>query len=140
MKPVNQSETRWGAGNCLQACLASILELPLDSTPNFVAEESDWLGALAKWLQSQFAMGVLLLKLGDDPSSTRPQGYCIASGPTHGYLKHSVVWLDGHIVHDPHPARPGLKGIDDLLVFTVPNPASRTRSLNGHRRPTMDRH
>lgn len=139
MKPVDQSVTRWGAGNCLQACVASILELPLDATPDFIRTGSDWLEALAQWLDAQFAMSVLLLKFTGNPSFTRPNGYCIASGPTLGYPKHSVVWLDGRIIHDPHPSRPGLQRIDDLLVFTVPDPIAQTRNVNGRRRPRIDR-
>lgn len=139
MKSVDQSSTRWGVGNCLQACLASILEVPLEATPNFLVQESDWLDALAKWLDVQFAMSVVLLKFGDTPSFTQPRGYCVASGPTRRYPKHSVVWLEGRIVHDPHPARPGLNRIDDLLVFTVPNPIVLIRNGNGRSQPILDR-
>jgi hypothetical protein len=111
--------------------------MSLESTPDFVAQGHDWMNALAKWLDAQFALGVVLLKFSRSASFTEPHGYCIASGPTQGYPKHSVVWRNGRIVHDPHPSRPGLHRIDDLLVFTVPNPTVHIRKVNGRSRPAV---
>ena len=136
MKAVDQTNIEPGSGNCLQACLASIFELPIDSVPNFFLHGTDWLEALDKWLDVRFGLSVVLLKFHREPGFTRPRGWCIASGPTSGYPKHSVVWRDGSILHDPHPERPGLHHLQDLLVITVPDPAAIARSSD---RPLQSR-
>ena len=42
MIPVTQT-TFAPAGNCLAACLASILEVPIEAIPNFHANDDFWL-------------------------------------------------------------------------------------------------
>jgi hypothetical protein len=41
MKPVYQTIVDPGRGDCWRACIASILELPIEEVPNFVAEFAD---------------------------------------------------------------------------------------------------
>ena len=50
MKPVDQTLFGEGRGNCLPACIASVLELPLEAVPHFVLED-DWVGALQTFLE-----------------------------------------------------------------------------------------
>jgi|EP01047_Picozoa_sp_COSAG01_P067476 hypothetical protein len=38
MRPVEQTVFGAGAGNALQACIASMLEMDLDSVPNFITQ------------------------------------------------------------------------------------------------------
>lgn len=50
MKAIDQT-TFGKEGNCFAASLASVLELPLDSVPNFcVAYPSDWFAKTNEWL------------------------------------------------------------------------------------------
>lgn len=92
-------------GNCLQAAVASIYELPIDAVPHFVQFEK-WGKALdlyvagrgfglTKLSAPEVPMGVPVLAFGTSPR---------------GEWGHSVVWLDGAIAHDPHPSRAGLAG------------------------------
>jgi hypothetical protein len=121
--PIDQTDLGPGPGDCLRACVASIFERPLDETPHFLRDAPDaWLDALDRWLADRFGLAAVLVRLTDPPACTLPRGYCIASGPAPGYPKHSVVWHNGRLAHDPHPGRIGLTRAADLILFTVPDP------------------
>ena len=49
MKPQMQDDFSAGSGNALQACVASVLELPMGDVPNFIAQPS-YLDALNAFL------------------------------------------------------------------------------------------
>jgi hypothetical protein len=58
MKPVYQKITEIGKGDCWRACIASILELDIDSVPNFVGEMNPLVGpthydTCKEWLRSR---------------------------------------------------------------------------------------
>jgi hypothetical protein len=83
--PVDQTNADLPVGNCLQACVASVFELPMDEVPHFLGEHgSEWFSALDRWLAQRFGLQALLLQMTDPPACTQPRGYCIASGPTRG--------------------------------------------------------
>lgn len=125
MIPIDQTEFRPAVGDCLRACVASILELPLKDVPHFLRDSgSGWFDALDRWLAERFQLGAVLIRVTSPPSCTLPRGFCIASGPAPGHPKHSVVWEDGALRHDPHPQRIGLDAVHDLIVFTAPHPAA----------------
>jgi hypothetical protein len=128
MIPVDQ--TRFGDpdGNCLAACLATLLELPLDEVPHFAGE--GWQYRLAHWLG---AHGLWALRFAPpQPSSlddaaawldeTVP-GWCIVSGQAPRGLLHATVWQGGELVHDPHPSRDGILDVEDVLVLVPLDPA-----------------
>lgn len=100
MKPVEQTAVGVPAGNCFEACLASILEIPLESIPHFVGD--DW---WERYLEHFGARGVELLYV--PLGGGVPKGYSAAGGPSprHAGVMHSVVCLDGEMVWDPHPRR-----------------------------------
>ncbi len=81
-------------GNCYAACIASILEVPLDALPARAT--------LAAW---------------DEP----PAGYGIASMRVRDNSIHAVVCLDGKIVHDP-AGRPFAQPEDPVLLWTTLEP------------------
>ena len=91
MKPVFQTETEAGGGNALQACVASMCELPLSEVPNFIAAPEGYLAAVQGWLAPR----------GESSPSTRSSAQPRAGRePVHhpGYL----APLPNH--HgDPHP-------------------------------------
>lgn len=124
MKPVYQTTFGEGAGNCFQAALASIFELPLEEVPNFccVADPSDWYSAANEWLGKKYGLWLLLVGKWDGAAQPpTPRGYHLISGrsPRRG-VRHSVVGLNGQMVHDPHPSGDGLAIEDtyDLFVCT----------------------
>lgn len=94
MKKVEQ--TRTGAdGNCLNACIASILELPLDDVPEF---GDDWLTELNDFLRSR---GLSYRRIPVD--GAKPSGYGTIEGVSPRGGLHACVALDGELVWDPHP-------------------------------------
>lgn len=110
MKPVFQ--TRFGGaeapegdqGNCLQAVLASIFEIPLEDAPDFTSQLNDgaWHETLQRWL-AQWNLVMIPGPVGEG----YPCGIHILTvksssleNPEDG---HVVVVEDGDIVHDPNP-------------------------------------
>jgi hypothetical protein len=109
------------AGNCMQAAFASLLELPLDEVPHFLAPE-DWWGAICEWVLEQ--------------------GYCIAvtsiplaalgimSGRSpRGPWNHAVVSRGDELVHDPHPSRAGVLEPFEWWYLIPHDPVARLRDL-----------
>lgn len=125
MKPIDMTKFGPNNGNCFSACLASILEVPLEEVPEVQPElKGRWMEPFDAWLA---ARGLALI----DVSLRRSKLYepsdgvwCVLSGPSPRYdCDHSVVGLshDGDIVmeFDPHPSREGLKTITSV-GFLVP--------------------
>lgn len=131
---IGQKQTIFGEGhgNCFAACLASILERPLDEIPNFCdvdlnpGDNGEWYLAVDAWLEERFGLSVLTFSAAESKKQEAwyPRGYSILSGRSpRGEFDHSVVALDGDIVFDPHPNESGLMSRKDWIVFTVRNPA-----------------
>lgn len=104
-------------GNCVQACVAAVLDLPLDAVPHFVLFVW-WDHALRLWLRG----------LGLDHTTTAapkgesiaiPDGWSLVGGPSPRLAngQHMCVAYDGEIVWDPHPSRDGLPSVADYLVI-----------------------
>lgn len=113
MKPVDQT-TYDAAGNCMSACIASILELSVEVVPLFIGE--GWWSHLLWWLA---ARNLSATKITVDRA---PPGYTLAFGPStrlHG-LGHVCVALHGIVVHDPHPSRDGLPIVDYYVAIHGP--------------------
>ena len=135
--PVMQTRlTKAGAANCLQACLASILELPLDAVPDFVngydGDGHEWLDRCYAWLRERGwecqAFKPTLQDAAAVPDDMHfpwdrvtwwPEGYSIAQGVSRPGMpcaisaaertvEHVCVALDGKVVHDPFPGGTGL--------------------------------
>lgn len=123
MKPVEQ--TRFGSpgGNCLQACLASVLELPLDDVPDFCNEHpgededaSRWIKELAAWLEG-YELTCLVANMHEGILPWWTTLYWIAGGKTHRRGYHSVVYKGQELAHDPHPDKVGLKAVEDAVLL-----------------------
>jgi hypothetical protein len=111
-------QTRFGSaeGNCFSACVASILEIPLEDVPQFMV--GDWWANFTAWCEPRGIIPKYWPARGwCDLDPVRvflgvPTGYAIMSGesPRHPGVLHAVVALDGAIAHDPHPSRAGIRG------------------------------
>lgn len=113
MKPVFQ--TRFGAdGNCFEASVASLFELPLEEVPDF-GKDDFWYDRFTTWCKRHFGLQPLELTVED--GGWRPDGYHLISGMTSRGLRHSVVGYGGEEIHDPYPGA-GEK-IEDPETFTV---------------------
>lgn len=104
-------QTRFGnpGGNCHQAALASLLEMPLGAVPDFCnMPGDDWDIKENLWLM-QHGLYSLHVRPGDDSSMEWftdhvPSIAGVKSLTTAGAL-HSVIYYKGQVVHDPHPSQ-----------------------------------
>ena len=121
MRHVDQTTYGPYDGNCFSACLASILEIPIEEVPLFLGTYWD---DFLPWLKAR-GLGASLYR----KSERRfPLGYSIAGGPSKRFAgkMHACVAYDGMIVHDPHPSRDGLPyGIEEYVVIHGFNGESR---------------
>lgn len=127
MIPVMQTELD-RKGNCYSACVASILEIPIESLPNLHQWGRNWLIPFSKAVHEH---GYNLLIVRPSMITRMPyiEGtYCILTGKSpRGRCNHAVVALgscqdDGRfkirMVHDPHPDNAGvLKPFVDITFF-----------------------
>jgi hypothetical protein len=105
MTPVDQSllVAEHGHGDCLRACVATVLDLSLWEVPDFALFGPNWMWALVMFAECDF----------DGPFDHT--GVWIANGPSPRGVRHSVVYDDTGMVHDPHPTRAGLLSIDGSI-------------------------
>ena len=113
MIPIKQDilHTEGVCGNCFQACIASLLERPLEEVPHFCAD-NNWPLNFFEWLNEQglFWLEVSFAAHGIDARADY-MGHCVISGPSpRGDFQHSVIGLNGEYVFDPHPDNTGLRG------------------------------
>lgn len=158
MRPVFQTRTevdpdRGICGNCFQAAVASILELSLESVPDFMQEDLDrriaagatprvawdgdwqWWDALQEWLREQ---GLMYIEISSPDSWTdiHPSlGFHLINGKSpRGDYDHTVVGYAGKIVHDPRQDAngSGLESQKGFGFFVPINPANAAK--RGERR------
>lgn len=124
MIPIEQ--TKFGTkGNCLAACIASILGVPLADVPE--CDGGAYGSRLMEWFTARnlCLVGIPITSRKEDGSAwTHYYGYTIliARSPREG--SHAVVLKDGKIVHDPHPEREqGIGEWQSYMIFTVLDPS-----------------
>lgn len=116
-------QTRFGdpLGNCLPACVVSILEKPdkLDELSDFMQKKTDWSGQqllLAEWLV-QFDMTCIPMLPWEDRCEKFIEGViCIAGGRSPRGTAHSVVWRT-NLLFDPHPDGGGIDEPDSYVIL-----------------------
>ena len=118
MIPVFQTIIDRNRGNCFSAALASIMNLKLEDVPYFRQLGKEWAIELFDFLNKnnlemhgcKYGTDLLDYNIGID-------GYYIVCGRSRFYAddinaKHSVVFFDRKMVHDPNPIGTGLFTID----------------------------
>ena len=103
MDPVTQSKTGKKNGNCLSACFASLLELPLSSVPDFGGV--NWLAEVARFLEP---FGLAYIQVPADTPALKAifdagEMYCTIEGISPRGGPHACVAKCGKLVWDPHP-------------------------------------
>lgn len=83
-------------GDCLRACVCSILEISDENVPNFV-DDKNYPSILLKFLNEH---GYSLRYLDDHPDTDQ---YYIVSGISPRGIMHATVYHNKQMVHDPHP-------------------------------------
>ena len=112
MIPIDQTRFGEGNGNCFNACLASIMELPIDHFPPYWKWGNEWLAEYNSFLRKHHGLQLLVLLPNVDlwqDGGGFLQSYHVISGTSSRGIAHSVVGLNGEMVHDPHPDRTGLE-------------------------------
>ena len=128
---VDQTTFGHGKGNCFTACVASILELSLESVPNFCLDHEGgaWFPALREWLAAR-SCGVVYWPVQNDEERSSLLRFAselkivpwIASGPNADGVAHSTVWVGDALAHDPNPSRNGLAKLDDAIFIVSSRP------------------
>lgn len=122
MIPVMQT-TRGTCGNCHAACVASILEMPIEAMPDhFLSENGD---VDPRWLDvwNEFLRPLGLSMVWSEARYCRvPLGYSIAGVRNSDGSHHAVVCLDGKQIHDPLGDRAS-GPVEYWYMFTALNPA-----------------
>lgn len=129
MKPVFQTDLTPTHGNCFSACLASVLELPIERVPNFYdlaphSEPAAWWAEVRAWL-APLGWGVIHATVPAEVLAEYP-GILIVGGKTSRYTDHAVVYVDGQLAHDPWPGGQGLVEIDTMDLLYPLDPARMT--------------
>lgn len=129
MKPVDQTQffdkDKGTNGNCQQAALASLLELPLDDVPNFMEQHKACKGHFWElffdFVRSKGFEPYERYATKDGAPTFR--GYYLAYGPSSRGVSHAVVYKDGQLAHDPHPSRDGIKAVETICLLVPLDPA-----------------
>ncbi len=103
-------------GNCLRACLATLLEIGIDEMPAFEDAPTDahrWQD-LTGWLLER---GFVLFEI-----RCPFPGLHMVGGPSPRGAAHMVVFDGDRMTHDPHPEGGGLVSIDDRFVLVPVDP------------------
>lgn len=124
MIPIRQTKfvATHGAGNCQQAAMASLLELPLDDVIDTACPEMRARGfweSIRLWLADR-GLKIVHVWPDDEAFEERLKGqYSIASGPSpRGPFHHAIVCKNGKMVWDVHPSDDGVLAIEkhELIV------------------------
>ena len=118
-------------GNCMQACVASILGLPLRDVPHFAADADKT--AHYGFLRFMDSHGFDVVR---DDFHRSFDGYYLACGPTARGTHHMVVMRDGKLAHDPHPSKAGLHKVDFVYSLLARDPAIHVAAQEGMKRIT----
>jgi hypothetical protein len=134
--PVDQ--TRHGDdGNCLEACVASVMECAIEDVPvqtpgNSTDDFVDYLTILNDWLQERGAF-LTYFAMTHEQVVIYPCGWwiaCLSSGNPN--YRHSVVAGSDRVFHDPHhwhsrAQTVGLEQVEAAIVLGAANPAAVSR-------------
>lgn len=142
MKPVMQTffrDEHGEPGNCVQASVASLLELPLEAVPHFFAGKDEtnyhegWV-MFTDWFE---ALGIYPreIQVKDEGHGPHPAWtwHHLASGKSPRGIDHMVIRSGFDIVHDPHPDGGGveLENVTELHVFD-PTKLHKLQELRRH--------
>lgn len=91
-------------GDCFAACLASILELPIDGFPNFLASDYDghWYNRWQAWLYERYRCELIYWSTRDEMPDPSTLCWWVA-GVMVGTTSHSVLFYKDEFRWDPAP-------------------------------------
>jgi len=102
-------------GNCFATCLTFLLNMGgYDDMPQWdkELEWADYYMAYQEWLAKR---GLTSCRMEGHPNI---DGYYIASGPSpRGTIRHSVIYKNGALFHDPHPSNEGIASVEFVEIL-----------------------
>lgn len=114
-------QTKFGGedGDCLAACLATLLRLDIGEVPSFFSDdEGTWREKMGAWLVER-GWGHLCIA-GPPPDMLGPALTIVSGKSPRGDWLHATVWRGRELLHDPHPSRAGLVGEPVDTIVLVP--------------------
>lgn len=115
-------EKKGTVGNCLSACVASLLDMQIEDLPHFSWHMSDWFRILYMFLEDH-GYSVKMLPIKNNPDWKTEfngiDGYLIVGGGSPRGIKngHAVIYKDGQPFFDPHSDNTFLTSEDDFYVI-----------------------
>jgi len=112
-------------GNCFQACVASILEIPLEEAFDCkLYPDDEWFDKFNEWLTKYGLACIMFDHSKEKPvAATKVLGYaimdCMSTTLYHGE-HHVVIIKDEEVVHDPNPHAEGRIGDCQGFSLLVP--------------------
>ncbi len=115
-------------GNCVAACVATFLDVPLTEVPHFIElgiayGDSDdvhaasaghaWWSMLLGFMAGKGMWPVVLESVTD---GERDEILFVAGKSPRGVM-HQVLYRAGRLWHDPHPSRDGIVDVAEVLAF-----------------------
>jgi hypothetical protein len=115
-------------GNCVAACVATWLGIPLADVPHFIEfgiaygdadDHSDvscgnnWWSMLLGFMAGKGWWPVEL----ETVTSGEVGETLFVAGPSPRGVSHQVLYRDGRLWHDPHPSRAGVTDVTEVLAF-----------------------
>ena len=133
MIPLYQDVFTAHNGNCFQACIASIFEIPLNAVPHFCGNDNgNWASDSQKWLFEHYGLGILAampFECGDGSWAKllfdRGVLHLIVGKSPRGDFWHCCVGKSGARVHDPFPGGAGVMAEERWEFFIMIDPADR---------------
>jgi hypothetical protein len=137
MIPVDQVRTGSPKGQCTEAAVASVLEVPLDRVPGLWDPEGEDPRPIRRWVQFLgfiISQGYQFVRFNlEAPIPVEDldfealglghvdrffvRGHHLLGGENPDGVGHMVVARAGVVVHDPNPSRQGLATVEEVIVF-----------------------
>lgn len=114
-------------GNCMQACIASLFNIPLGDVPNFAAVKN-WFKVLNDFVKDR---GFYIYERHSQEGYLWiPRAYTLVAGQSSRGCKHLVIYKNGVLFHDPHPSNEGIKTVEDIWFLVPIDPAEFKREIH----------
>ena len=120
-------------GNCMSACIASLMGITIDDVPNFFEisnNDKEWWIELRKWLATHH-FGIMTINF-EQGWAERFNGYLIVSGISQRDIFHATIWKNGKMVHDPHSSKSGIKKPEQIDIIYCLDPSKYTYKVKSN--------
>jgi len=109
-------------GNCLPACVATALDIPLEKVPHFIEfgiqinGEGDRIAWWSIFLGFMAGHGLWPVHL-ETPEQAETGEVVFVMGMSPRGVCHQVLYRDGQLWHDPHPSKDGVTDVREVIVW-----------------------